>query len=61
VHVRHVSPRDDVAFPRHDQELAGSSREVCPSKHLSETPSQWWLHRLALHAESEVGRSQSID
>src|SRR6266542_2697024 len=34
VHVRHVSPRDEVAFARHDQELAGSSREVCPSKHL---------------------------
>ena len=40
VHVRHVSPRDDVAFARHDQELAGSSREVCTSKHLQETLSR---------------------
>jgi hypothetical protein len=32
VHVRHVRPCDEVAFARHDQELAGSSREVCPGK-----------------------------
>ena len=40
VHVRHVSPRDEVAFARHDRELAGSSREVCPSKHLQEALSR---------------------
>jgi hypothetical protein len=40
VHVGDVSPRDEVAFARHDQELAGSSREVCPSKHFQETLSR---------------------
>jgi hypothetical protein len=34
MHVRHISPRDEVAFARHDQELAGSFWEVCPGKHL---------------------------
>ena len=42
VHVRHVRvrPRDEVAFTRHDQELAGSSGKVCPSEHLQEALSR---------------------
>ena len=38
-HVR-VRPRDEVAFARHDQELAGSSGKVCPSEHVQEALSR---------------------
>jgi hypothetical protein len=40
VHIRHVSPRDEVAFARNNQELAGSSRKVCPSKHFQKALSR---------------------
>jgi hypothetical protein len=57
---------ESQAFARHDQELAGSSREVCLQ--ICRQPetvgvcgavaSQGWLHRLVLHAGFEVRRSQ---
>ncbi len=42
VHVRYfrVRPRDEVALTWHDQELAGSSGEICPSEHLQEALSR---------------------
>ena len=38
MHVGHIRirPCDEVAFPRHDQELAGSSGKIRPSEHLEE-------------------------
>ena len=38
VHVRdiRVGPRDEIAFTRHDQELAGASRKIGPGQHVEE-------------------------
>ena len=42
VHVRDVRlrPRDEVAFPRHDQELAGSAGKIRPREHLEDALSR---------------------
>ena len=62
VHVRHVRvrPRDEVAFTWHDQELASSSRKVCPSEHLEEALSREARHRPAPYVGFEARRSQKI-
>ena len=32
-----VGPRDEIAFTRHDKELAGASRKIGPGKHVEES------------------------
>ncbi len=65
VHVRYVrvTPRDEIAFARHDHELAGSSGKVCSSEHLEEALSLrrgGSISRLSTAHSSRVRPQRSI-
>jgi len=63
VHVRHVRvrPRDELAFTWHDQELAGSSGEVCPREHIEEALSRGGIGRRRMSDSRRVGAGGSPD